>query len=320
MFQQATITSRTEIPSPLLVSSPYLLSSSPPLLFITNPPLLPPPGSNPSVEKGSLVVVTFGGRVGGPWSGQILDRQELSLLLGITATSDAIVGKFRTYVAIVTASGMQRTDRDTTTDLYLLFNAWCSSTNTLLCWQEAVLKYSLTARVCLFAADSVYIADDAARYEYVENDSGVIYQGSVGAVSNRYWAYGQVHTNTREQTHTSEQITKNEVKVNVLPPCSMSAASWTPAFTSWMHLRCQSLTEATSSNWSGKDPPWWEKQSHDTMVPQAGTLHPKNVADLSKYWEILKTYKNGNFHWASLLHRHGDLVQSEISQEQDGRT
>lgn len=33
MFQQATITSRTEIPSPLLVSSPYLPSSSPPLLL-----------------------------------------------------------------------------------------------------------------------------------------------------------------------------------------------------------------------------------------------------------------------------------------------
>lgn len=79
------------------------------------------------------MVVTFGGRVGSLWSGQILDRQELSLLLGITATSDAIVGKFRTYVAIVTSTGMQRTDRDTTTDLYLLFNAWCSSTNTLLC-------------------------------------------------------------------------------------------------------------------------------------------------------------------------------------------
>lgn len=78
-------------------------------------------------------MVTFGDRVGGLWSGQILERQGVSVLLGITPTSDAIVGKFRTYVAIVTAGGMQRTGRDTTTDLYLLFNAWCPSTNTLLC-------------------------------------------------------------------------------------------------------------------------------------------------------------------------------------------
>ncbi|XP_040921592.1 coagulation factor XIII A chain-like [Toxotes jaculatrix] len=123
-------------------------------------------GANPSPSKGSLVVVTFGSRGGGSWSGQILETQGESLVLGITPTADAIVGKFRTYVAIVTDSGLQRTKRDASTDMYLLFNAWCPE-------------------------DAVFLPNDAERREYVLNDSGVIYQGSVGAVSQRSWMYGQ---------------------------------------------------------------------------------------------------------------------------------
>ncbi|XP_041816920.1 coagulation factor XIII A chain-like [Chelmon rostratus] len=123
-------------------------------------------GSNPSPSKGSQVVVTFNSRRGGPWSGQILENRGQSVMLGITPTADAIVGKFRTYVAIMTGGGMQRTKRDATTDLYLLFNAWCPD-------------------------DAVFLSDESERREYVLNDAGVIFQGSVGAVSNRHWMYGQ---------------------------------------------------------------------------------------------------------------------------------
>ncbi|XP_039982997.1 coagulation factor XIII A chain-like isoform X2 [Xiphias gladius] len=123
-------------------------------------------GSNPSPSKGSLVVVAFGSQRGGPWSGQILEAQGESVTLGITPTPDAIVGKFRTYVAIVTGGGLQRTKRDTVTDLYLLFNAWCPE-------------------------DPVFLPNEAERREYVLNDCGVIYQGSVGSVSERNWIYGQ---------------------------------------------------------------------------------------------------------------------------------
>lgn len=123
-------------------------------------------GSNPSPSKGSLVAVTFGARHGGPWSGRILEAQGESVTLGVTPTANAIVGKFRTYVAIVASGGMQRTKRDATTDLYLLFNAWCPD-------------------------DAVFVPDEAARREYVLSDMGVIFQGSVGAVSNRNWMYGQ---------------------------------------------------------------------------------------------------------------------------------
>ncbi|XP_036935017.1 coagulation factor XIII A chain-like [Acanthopagrus latus] len=123
-------------------------------------------GSNPSASKGSLVVVTFNSRHGSSWIGQILEMQGQSVTLGITPTPDAIVGKFRTYVAIAAGSGMQRTKRDTSTDLYLLFNAWCPT-------------------------DAVFLSDGAERSEYVLNDIGIINQGSVGAVSSRNWMYGQ---------------------------------------------------------------------------------------------------------------------------------
>uniref|UniRef100_A0A3Q3LQG3 protein-glutamine gamma-glutamyltransferase n=1 Tax=Mastacembelus armatus TaxID=205130 RepID=A0A3Q3LQG3_9TELE len=123
-------------------------------------------GSDPSPNKGSLVVVTFTSRPGGPWSGRILQTQDQLLVLGITPTPNAIVGKFLTYVAVVMSNGLLRTKRDATTDLYLLFNPWCQQ-------------------------DAVFLSDEAARTEYVLNDNGVIYQGSADAVTQRSWVYGQ---------------------------------------------------------------------------------------------------------------------------------
>uniref|UniRef100_A0A3Q1GNH6 Coagulation factor XIII A chain-like n=1 Tax=Acanthochromis polyacanthus TaxID=80966 RepID=A0A3Q1GNH6_9TELE len=156
-------------------------------------------GSNPSANKGSLVVVTFGSRRGGPWAGQILEMQGSSVLLGVTPSPTAIVGKYRTYVAISVGSGMQRTKRNAATDLYMLFNAWCPE-------------------------DPVFLANDSERMEYVLNDFGIIYQGSMGSIISRSWV--------------------------------SNLESWTPASSSWTRPGCRSTTEATSSRWSGRDPPW----------------------------------------------------------------
>uniref|UniRef100_A0AAQ5X2Q2 protein-glutamine gamma-glutamyltransferase n=1 Tax=Amphiprion ocellaris TaxID=80972 RepID=A0AAQ5X2Q2_AMPOC len=123
-------------------------------------------GSNPSANKGSLVVVTFGSRRGGPWAGRIVEMQGGSVLLSVTPSATAIVGKYRTYVAISVGSGMQRTKRNAATDLYMLFNAWCPQ-------------------------DPVFLPDESERMEYVLNDTGVIYQGSMGAIVTRSWGYGQ---------------------------------------------------------------------------------------------------------------------------------
>ncbi|CAJ1081527.1 coagulation factor XIII A chain-like [Xyrichtys novacula] len=123
-------------------------------------------GSNPSPSKGTLVAVTFGSRHAGLWAGRILELQGQSVIVGITPTPNAVVGKFRTYVAVVTSNGLLRTRRDARTDLYLLYNAWCPE-------------------------DAVFVPDESERREYILNDAGVIFQGAVGAVSHRSWMYGQ---------------------------------------------------------------------------------------------------------------------------------
>ncbi|XP_078099861.1 coagulation factor XIII A chain-like [Sander vitreus] len=123
-------------------------------------------GEDPSASRGSQVAVTFNSRLGGPWSGRIVQSQDVTVTLGITPTPDAIVGRFRTYVAIVAGTGMQRTQRNTATDLYMLFNAWCKD-------------------------DAVFLPNEAERNEYVLNDHGAMYQGSFDAVTTRDWVYGQ---------------------------------------------------------------------------------------------------------------------------------
>ncbi|XP_060921117.1 coagulation factor XIII A chain-like [Labrus mixtus] len=123
-------------------------------------------GSHPSPSKGTLLAVTFGDRKGSSWSGTILEEQGESMIFGITPTANAIVGKFRCYVAVITGNGIQRTKRDARTDLYLLCNAWCPE-------------------------DAVFLNDEAERKEYILNDNGMIFQGAYNAVSYRNWMYGQ---------------------------------------------------------------------------------------------------------------------------------
>ncbi|KAF1371943.1 hypothetical protein PFLUV_G00276190, partial [Perca fluviatilis] len=123
-------------------------------------------GENPSASRSSLVVVTFNSRLGGPWSGRLVQSQGVTVTLGITPTPNAIVGKFRTYVAIVAGTGMQRTGRDAATDLYVLFNAWCKD-------------------------DAVFLPNEAERNEYVLNDHGVMYQGAIEDLATCDWVYGQ---------------------------------------------------------------------------------------------------------------------------------
>ncbi|XP_053716104.1 coagulation factor XIII A chain-like [Synchiropus splendidus] len=123
-------------------------------------------GSNPSPSRRSLLVVTFRGGTTGGWTGRIVEQRGATVLLGVVPSANAIVGKYRAYVAIVTSAGLQRTRRDATTDLYLLFNAWCPE-------------------------DEVYFPEEQGRREYVLKDYGVIFQGSADATSSRNWMFGQ---------------------------------------------------------------------------------------------------------------------------------
>ncbi|KAI9513928.1 hypothetical protein NQZ68_038330 [Dissostichus eleginoides] len=159
-----------------------------------------------------MLTVVFGPRAGGGglWGGRVLEAQGGgTLMIGITPAPDAIVGKYRTYIAVSQGGGMQRTKRDATTDLYLLFNAWCPGEGGggTCCSTPGVQVrgggYLLFNAWCpgegggylLFNTwcpeDAVFLPNEAERQEYVLSDYGTIYQGSVGAVSHRDWVYGQ---------------------------------------------------------------------------------------------------------------------------------
>ncbi|XP_056869457.1 coagulation factor XIII A chain-like [Takifugu flavidus] len=121
-------------------------------------------GRDPSASKGSMVTVTFS--YNDKWFGEILEQHDTVVTLGITPSADAIVGKYRTYVKVVSGHSTVRSEKNPSTDLYLLFNAWCPD-------------------------DVVFLPNDAERGEYVLNDNGVIYMGAADNVSQRAWMYGQ---------------------------------------------------------------------------------------------------------------------------------
>lgn len=59
-----------------------------------------------------------------PWAGRVLDSADNVVTVGITPAPDCIVGKWRTYVAVVTPYGIRRTRQDESRDVYILFNPW----------------------------------------------------------------------------------------------------------------------------------------------------------------------------------------------------
>uniref|UniRef100_H3CJT8 protein-glutamine gamma-glutamyltransferase n=1 Tax=Tetraodon nigroviridis TaxID=99883 RepID=H3CJT8_TETNG len=121
-------------------------------------------GKSPSSTKGSMVTVAFNSQ-SGVWPGQIVEMQGSVVTVSVTPATDAIVGRYRVYVNILTASGVIRSPKNSNTDLYLLFNAWCPD-------------------------DVVFMANGSERNEYVLNDSGTIFVGSADDVSQRPWLYG----------------------------------------------------------------------------------------------------------------------------------
>lgn len=68
-----------------------------------------------------------------------------------------------------------------------------TSTAALLCLRSVMKRkvFNRWHRLSL-PDDAVFYADEAGRKEYVLNDHGVIYQGSVDNMTHRSWDYGQV--------------------------------------------------------------------------------------------------------------------------------
>ncbi|XP_051542739.1 coagulation factor XIII A chain-like [Myxocyprinus asiaticus] len=124
-------------------------------------------GSAPDENKGTYIIVFFGKNKGEVrWQARVVTTQGSDVTFGITPAASCIIGRFRTFVTIVSNSGKQRTQRDPDTDLYVLFNPWDP-------------------------ADQVYMPEETDRQEYLLNEVGTIYNGEYNNVTSLSWNYGQ---------------------------------------------------------------------------------------------------------------------------------
>ncbi|XP_030636004.1 coagulation factor XIII A chain [Chanos chanos] len=123
-------------------------------------------GASPQYNKGTYIPVFPKEEQQSTWRGRVVDSTENVVTMGITASPDCIVGKYRFYVAVVTPYGIRRTRRDPANDIYVLFNPWSP-------------------------ADTVFLDDEEEREECVLNELGIIYHGAYDDVSERAWNYGQ---------------------------------------------------------------------------------------------------------------------------------
>ncbi|XP_016375137.1 coagulation factor XIII A chain-like [Sinocyclocheilus rhinocerous] len=124
-------------------------------------------GNSPDENRGTYITVFIGKeKRDGRWNGRVIGTQGNGVTVGITPGASCIIGRFRTFVTVITDLGKQRTPRNPDTDFYVLFNPWDP-------------------------ADLVYVSRDTDRQEYVLNDVGIIYNGEFNNISSRSWNYGQ---------------------------------------------------------------------------------------------------------------------------------
>ncbi|XP_041840903.1 coagulation factor XIII A chain isoform X2 [Melanotaenia boesemani] len=123
-------------------------------------------GSSPEYSKGTYIPVFPRKERESSWEGRIITTSDNVVTVGITPKADCIVGKYHMYIAVVTPFGIRRTRRDSSRDLYILFNPWAE-------------------------ADAVFLDDEKEREECVMNEMGIIYHGAYEDVAERSWNYGQ---------------------------------------------------------------------------------------------------------------------------------
>lgn len=123
-------------------------------------------GPSPQYSKGTYIPVFPTAEQKSVWQGRIVESNDNIVTMGITSSPECIVGKYMIFIGVVTPYGIRRTRRDTSTDVYILFNPWSP-------------------------ADPVFLDDEEEREECVINELGIIYHGAYDDISERAWNFGQ---------------------------------------------------------------------------------------------------------------------------------
>ncbi|XP_013883927.1 protein-glutamine gamma-glutamyltransferase 2 [Austrofundulus limnaeus] len=97
------------------------------------------------------------------WFSQM--RAQNEMLLTVHSPADAIVGRYRLTVLLMSADGsiIKKTGE---ISFHLLFNPWCRD-------------------------DVVYLPDERLLQEYIMNENGLIYKGSWNYITVQHWNFGQ---------------------------------------------------------------------------------------------------------------------------------
>ncbi|NWY04546.1 TGM4 glutamyltransferase, partial [Nothoprocta ornata] len=119
-------------------------------------------GDKPMKSQGTLISLNpMTGKDYNGWRATIIMSFNKECLVTVISSPNAIIGKYS--LKVVTGSNSYKPENDA---VYLLFNPWC---------QE----------------DTVFMAGNAERNEYVLNDMGYIYVGSADYIHGRPWNFGQ---------------------------------------------------------------------------------------------------------------------------------
>lgn len=90
-------------------------------------------GMNPIRTQKTLISLTPGeNKQISNWGVRVVETINTETKLGITPAADCIVGLYSTYVTVITNAGKQRSQRNQTTDFYVLFNPWAQSEHNCL--------------------------------------------------------------------------------------------------------------------------------------------------------------------------------------------
>lgn len=83
-----------------------------------------PLGPSPQYSKGTYIPVFPTAEQKSVWKGRIIESNDNIVTMGIIPSAECIVGKYMIFIGVVTPYGIRRTRRDTSTDVYILFNPW----------------------------------------------------------------------------------------------------------------------------------------------------------------------------------------------------
>lgn len=118
-------------------------------------------GEKPKQSNGTLLSLKAGQQPVNSWSTTICQTNGKECLIDVIPSADAIIGKY--FLSVKTGPNIYSPENSF---VYVLFNPWCE-------------------------ADSVFMPNEAERTEYVLNDTGYLYVGSVKNIRERPWNFGQ---------------------------------------------------------------------------------------------------------------------------------